>query len=168
MNRLLVLIIFFICLIPFKAESLLKKGDIAPDFLITDSENRRYNLYQFREKVILIQFLSTKCFACDYVIPDINRLYERFNKNNVKIMGILFNDEIDSPVKLKEFIENRQIKYPVYFTDKKIKKPYNIFGFPNFFILNEKKKIRQIFRGITKDTFGLLHREIENLLIERK
>jgi len=167
-HKVFFLIISIFCLIPDLSYCLVKKGDKAPNFLIVDAENKTVNLYEFKEKVIIIEFLSTKCFACDYVIPDINRLYEKYNNSNVKIMGVLFRDEIDNADKLKEFKESRQIKYPLYVSDTNNKKHYNVYGFPNFFILNEKKEIVHIFRGITKDTFGLLNKEIEILLQGKK
>lgn len=145
-------------------EGSIKKGTIAPDFNFIDIENRTFSLYNFKEKVILIEFFSTKCFACDYVIPDINRLHEKFKRDSVRVIGVLFSDEIESTNKLKEFMQSRQITYPIYVADVKYKKTFGLYGFPNFLILNDKKEVVQMFRGITKDTFGLLNREIENLL----
>lgn len=141
-----------------------KKGDPASDFSIVGQDGNVYRLSQFKSKVILIEFLSTKCFACDMVIPDINRLKEKFNKDELSIVGILFNDDIGDVQKLKEFSKSREIRYPLYIGDKALKKNFNIYGFPNFIIINENKKIVQIYRGITKDMFGLLSKDIENLL----
>lgn len=164
MKKLVFNIFLFICLLPLVTEGSIKKGTIAPDFNFIDIENRTFSLYNFKEKVILIEFFSTKCFACDYVIPDINRLYDKFKKDRVRVIGILFSDEIENTNKLKEFMQSRQITYPIYVADVKYKKTFGLYGFPNFLILNEKKEVVQMFRGITKDTFGLLNREIENLL----
>ncbi len=163
MRKFLFFIIFIALLIPNTAQSIVKKGDLAPDFTIIDTEGKSYRISQFKEKVILIEFLSVKCFACDYVIPDMNRLFEKYNGKNVKIIGVLFTDEVENTLKLKKFAEEKQIKYPLYTSDSKNKKLYNLYGFPNFFILNEKKIIVQLFRGITKDTFGLLDREIKKI-----
>jgi hypothetical protein len=98
------------------------------------------------------------------VIPDINQIHEQFSNENLMVIGILFNDEVEDINKLKEFSKNKVIKYPLFIADVKVKKLYNVYGFPNFVILDEKKQIRQIYRGITKDTFGLLNREIEKIL----
>lgn len=141
-----------------------KKGDPASDFSIVGQDGNVYRLSQFKSKVILIEFLSTKCFACDMVIPDINRLKEKFNTDELSIVGILFNDDIGDVQKLKEFSKSKEIRYPLYIGDKALKKNFNIYGFPNFIIINENKKIVQIYRGITKDMFGLLSKDIENLL----
>ncbi len=161
-NLLLILFIFF--LLSKEGQGALKKGDPAPDFKIRGTDNNVLNLYQFKSKVILIEFLSKKCFACDMVIPDINRLREKFSQDQLAIVGVLFDDEIDNASNLYAFSKERGINYAIYVTDMKTKKLYNVFGFPNFYILNEKKQIIQIYRGITKDTFGLLNREIEKLL----
>lgn len=158
------LIIVFILLIPQMGQSALKKGDFAPNFSLTAWNGENIEVYQLKGNGILIEFLSTKCFACDYVIPDINKLYGKFKKENIQIIGILFNDEIKEPQKLFEFAKDRGIQYPLFLCDVKIKKLYNIYGFPNFFILNREKKIVQIYRGITEDTFGLLSKDLENLL----
>lgn len=141
-----------------------KKGDPASDFSIVGQDGNVYRLSQFKSKVILIEFLSTKCFACDMVIPDINRLKEKFNTDELSIVGILFNDDIGDVQKLGEFSKSREIRYSLYIGDKALKKNFNIYGFPIFIIINENRKIVQIYRGITKDMFGLLSREIETLL----
>jgi len=162
------LIVILILLLPQIGQGSLKKGDSAPNFSLITVEGKNIEISQLKGKVILIEFLSNKCFACDYVIPDINRLYEKFKNENVQIIGVLFNDEVKEPQKLIEFAKSREIQYPLFIADGKIKKMYNVYGFPNFFILNEKRQIVQIYRGITQDTFGLLNKEIEKLLKGRK
>lgn len=164
MKKIIITLLLFFFLFSNEGQGALKKGDPAPDFNIIGIDSNSLNLYKFKSKVILIEFLSTKCFACDMVVPDINRLREKFSNDQLLIIGILFNDEISDYIKLYEFSKDRGIKYPIFFTDIKNKKLYNVFGFPNFFILNERKEIIQIYRGITRDTFGLLNTEIEKLL----
>lgn len=164
MKFYILIVLFFILVFTNQSQGSLKKGDPASDFSIIGQDGNIYHLSQFKSKVILIEFLSTKCFACDMVIPDINRLKEKFTADELSIVGILFNDDIGDVQKLKEFSESREIRYPLYIGDKALKKNFNIYGFPNFIILNEKKKIVQIYRGITKDMFGLLNNEIEILL----
>ncbi len=158
------LIIIFILLIPQVGQTTLKKGDVAPNFSLTAWNGENIEIYHLKGNGILIEFLSTKCFACDYVIPDINKLYEKFKHGSIQIIGILFNDEIKEPQELLEFAKVKGIQYPLFLCDVKIKKLYNIYGFPNFFILNKEKKIVQIYRGITKDTFGLLSKDIDILM----
>lgn len=164
MKKLLISFFLFFIIFSGEGQGALKKGKPAPDFNITGIDGYSLNIYQLKSKVVLIEFLSTKCFACDMVVPDINRLREKFSNDQLEIIGILFSDEISNSTKLYEFSKDRGIKYPIFFTDTKHKKLYNVFGFPNFFILNEKKEIIQIYRGITRDTFGLLNSEIEKLL----
>lgn len=164
MKKIVITLLLFLLLFSNEGQGALKKGDSAPDFNITGIDSNSLNLYKFKSKVILIEFFSTKCFACDMVIPDINRLREKFSEDQLAIIGVLFSDEISTSIKLHEFSKDRGIKYPIFFTDTKYKKLYNVFGFPNFFILNERKEIIQIYRGITRDTFGLLNKDIEKLL----
>lgn len=165
MKKFLIFILIF--LFPATGQAFIKKGDPAPDFFLVTQDGKTVQLYQLKAKVILIEFLSTKCFACDYVIPDINRLYEKFGRKDVQIVGILFDDEVETIGQLNEFAKTREIKYPLYLGNTKIKKLYNVFGFPNFFILNEKKQVVHIYRGITQDTFGLLNKDLEKLLSGR-
>ena len=168
MKKFIIFFLFFLFLFPKVGQGALKQGDLAPDFSSTCLDGKTLQLSQIKEKIIVIEFFSTKCFACDYVITDINRLYEKFNSKNVLIIGILFNDEVENTKKAAELIKNKEINYPVCISDVKVKKLFSIYGFPNFFILNEKRHILQIYRGITKDTFGLLNKEIEKLLINRR
>lgn len=161
MKKLLVIILLVI--FPQLGQAALNKGELAPNFFLTTQDGKNIELYQIRGKVILIEFLSNKCFACDYVIPDINSLYKKFKSEDVQIIGVLFNDEIKDTYKLTEFAKDRGIEYPLFIADVKVKKLYNVYGFPNFFIL-KNKRIAQIYRGITKNTFELLNKDIDSLL----
>ncbi len=163
-KKTLLILLFIFFLLSNEGQGALKKGDPAPDFKIKGTDNNVINLYQFKSKVIVIEFISKKCFACDMVIPDINRLRDKFSRDQVAIVGVIFNDEIEDVSTLHNFSKERGINYDMYLADIQTKKLYNVFGFPNFYILNEKKQIVQIYRGITKDTFGLLNSEIEKLL----
>lgn len=163
MRKIFISIFLFFLIFLADAQGALKKGDPAPDFSITGVDGKAINLYDLKSKVILIEFLSIKCFTCDMVIPDLNRLRENFSESDLLIIGVFFTDEVENLKKLSDFSKDRGIKYPVYFADVKIKKVYNVYGFPNFFILNEKKHIVQSFRGITRDTYGLLKGEIEKI-----
>ncbi|MEN2994456.1 MAG: TlpA disulfide reductase family protein [Thermodesulfovibrio sp.] len=166
MKRFFILIFLFLLIIPQQGQSSLKKGDFAPNFSFNGPNGESITLYQIRGNGIIIEFLSTKCFVCDYVVVDINRLYEKFKNRNIQIIGVLFNDEIKEPDKLIEYAKERGVRYPLFLSDVKVKKLFNIYGFPTFFILNKEKRIMQIYRGITQDTFGLLSKDIETLLKE--
>jgi len=168
LKKFIIFFLFLLFLFPKVGQGALKQGDLAPDFSSICTDGKILHLYQIKEKFILIEFFSTKCFACDYVITDINRLYEKFNSKNVLIIGILFNDEVENLTKAMEYVKNKEINYPVCISDVKVKKLFSIYGFPNFFILNEKRHILKIYRGITKDTFSLLNKEIEQFLINRR
>lgn len=62
-----------------------KKGQVAPDFEITDFDGKRYRLSDFRGKVIYVNFWASWCVPCKEELPDIYKLHEEYGDDLVVI-----------------------------------------------------------------------------------
>jgi thiol-disulfide isomerase/thioredoxin len=60
-------------------------GKLAPDFEISDFDNERYRLSDFRDKVVYINFWATWCIPCQKELPDIAALQDEFPDDLVVI-----------------------------------------------------------------------------------
>ena len=81
-----------------KSQTGLKIGDKLPEFVLTATNGRECNLYEFEEsKIIVVMFT---CNHCPYVIAYEDRLIKLqkdFSKEGVTFVGINSNDEINYP-----------------------------------------------------------------------
>ncbi len=62
-----------------------EKGQLAPDFEISDYDGSRHSLSDFRGQVVYVNFWATWCLPCLLEMPDIAALQEEFGDDLVII-----------------------------------------------------------------------------------
>lgn len=60
----------------------------APDFTLRTIDGELFTLSKNRGKVILLNFWGTWCGPCLQEIPDFNKLYNKYRKNGLEIVGV--------------------------------------------------------------------------------
>jgi len=68
-------------------------GYPAPDFAVTDAEGEPVTLDSYRGRVLLLNVWATWCAPCREEMPSMQRLYERFSRDEFEIAAI----SIDAP-----------------------------------------------------------------------
>ncbi len=68
-------------------------GYPAPGFEVTDAEGNPVTLEDFRGKVVLLNVWATWCAPCREEMPSMQRLYDRFSRDDFEIAAI----SIDAP-----------------------------------------------------------------------
>ena len=71
-------------------------------------------------KVVFIVFWSTWCPSCQKEIPHLNKLYEEFSATDLVMLSVTKNSRGQTTEKVKSFIKNRGVKFPVGIDDKGI------------------------------------------------
>lgn len=96
--------------------SMLKIGEIVPNFSLIDQANRSVALSEFRGKVVAITFIYTRCPLPDYCIRLSNnfaKLQKRFEdrpNSDLVLLSITFDPEHDQPEVLKKYAEQWKAK----------------------------------------------------------
>lgn len=95
---------------------LLQSGSGAAELLATplpglDGRTRR--LADWQGKVVLCNFWATWCAPCREEIPMLVDLREQYSAQGFEIVGIA----VDNAVKVREFVDNYQVSYPVLVAD---------------------------------------------------
>jgi thiol-disulfide isomerase/thioredoxin len=62
-----------------------QKGQIAPDFEISDFDGTRHTLSDFRGRVVYVNFWATWCVPCQIELPELAALQEEFGDDLVVI-----------------------------------------------------------------------------------
>ena len=83
---------------PEYAVNLIKAGEKAPDFVLTDLEGKNYSLKDFKGKTLVVDFWATWCPDCREEIDDLVRIHKEHPE--VEFVGISFDTD---PEKLRTF-----------------------------------------------------------------
>ena len=128
-------------------------GSLAPDFLLKGVDNKMYSLRDFNSKSILVIFI---CNHCPYVkarINDIIKLQDKFNKEQLQIIGINSNDpnyEGEGFDNMVKFSKEYSLNFPYLIDDTQaVAKEYGAVCTPDPFLFDENKRL--VFHGKIND-----------------
>ncbi len=136
-------------------------GASAPDFTLNDLNGSPHTLSALRGKVVVLDFWATWCPPCRASIPVLNRIYQRFHGEGVKVMGVSIDDGSKD---IRDFLKTHQILYKVLWDNKNIADAYNVQSIPNVFVIDKNGVIRDHHLGFSADEFDELSGEIQGLL----
>jgi cytochrome c-type biogenesis protein len=134
----------------------------AYDFTLTDQYGIEHTLSDYKGKVVFLNFWATWCGPCKEEIPDIEALYEEYNKNqeDIIILGVANpasseypNNADVSKTQIQEFLEENEYTFPVVFDETgEILSKYYISAFPTTFMIDKEGNIFGYAPGmLTKD-----------------
>ena len=104
-----------------------------PKFSAFTINDTRIHSYQYKDKILIIDFWATWCPPCVREIPHFIKLQQKYT-DKIQILGLAVNDE---PEKVKNFSINKGINYPVIMADTLLVDQFqSIKGLPTTFIVN--------------------------------
>ena len=94
-----------------EATTLIKAGDVAPNFTVEMLDRSKITLSELRGKVVLISFWATWCPPCRQELSHMQEgVIDRFQGVDLVVLPISRGEE---PGKVKSFIKDRGYKFPV-------------------------------------------------------
>ncbi|HEX8264470.1 MAG TPA: TlpA disulfide reductase family protein [Pyrinomonadaceae bacterium] len=82
----------------------------APDFVATALSGETYKLSDLKGKIVVLNFWSIKCPACEYETPDLNRIVDEYKNKDVVFLAFAH----DAQPKVQRFLQNNPFKYEVF------------------------------------------------------
>ncbi|MDH7514383.1 MAG: TlpA disulfide reductase family protein [Bacteroidota bacterium] len=115
-------------------------GKKAPNFSLQTAEGKRIELAKLKGKVVVVNFWATWCGPCKAEIPSFVKIYQKYRRKGVEIVGISLDEKGWAVV--KPFIEKYRITYPVVLDDGSVADAYGgIRAIPTTFIIDRKGNI---------------------------
>lgn len=112
----------------------------AIDFTLKDQYGNTHTLSDYKGKTVFLNFWATWCSPCRAEMPDIQKLYEEFQQEDVVILGVaapgLGREKSEEGI--KGFLEENGYTYPVVMdTDAEAFQAYGINSFPTTFMIDK-------------------------------
>jgi len=107
------------------------------DFTLHDLDGKSWTLKRLRGKVVVVNFWATWCPPCRKEIPDLEALYEQFRDQGLVVLAI--SDE--KAEKVKPFVAEKQMTYPVLLDSGTIHKMFRVEGIPKNFVFDREGKL---------------------------
>ena len=147
-----------------------EEGVKAYDFELTDVNGKKVKLSDFKGKVVIVQFFGTYCPPCRMEMPVLEKLYRDYG-GKVMVLGISVDYTGEDPAKLKPFVKEMGITYPVLVSDEKTWQEYaaritGLDSIPQTYIIDKEGFVRYYEVGFMPSYENLFRKAIEKLLKE--
>ena len=119
---------------------LLKNPKLYKDVIFMDINQKNVNLYDFKGKLIILNFWATWCAPCKEEMPSLDNLQSNTKLNNLKIFPINIGQE--DITKSKFFFKELNIKNLDIYIDAPITlaKKFALRGVPTTILINREGK----------------------------
>jgi thiol-disulfide isomerase/thioredoxin len=125
--------------------SLLRKQ--APEFALTDLDNRPLDLKAYRGKVVLLNFWATWCAPCQLEMPRFIAWQREYGSSGLRIVGISMDDD---PALVRQLTAKLKLNYPVAMGDEKIGGLFGgVLGLPVTYLIDRNGTVSAEYRGET-------------------
>jgi peroxiredoxin len=85
-------------------------SNAAPDFIATALSGRTYKLSDLKGKIVVLNFWSVKCPACEHETSDLNKLVDDYKNKDVVFLGFAH----DALPKVQKFLKNNPFRYEIF------------------------------------------------------
>lgn len=130
----------------------------AIDFTLVDQYGNTHTISEYKGKVIFLNFWATWCPPCRMEMPDIEAIYEEYEKNSgdIIILGVAAPNlgKEGSEEDIKKFLKDNGYTYPVVFDQTgDILGQYSIQAFPTTFIIDKDGNLVSYVPGAVDKEF---------------
>jgi peroxiredoxin len=127
----------------------LPPGEIAPPITLTDTGGKKRSLAEtLQNGPVLAAFFKVSCPTCQFTMPFLSRLQQRYGGSKFTLLGISQDDARDT----REFCEEYGLKFPALIDEHgyPVSNEYGLTNVPTMFWINSDGQIAQTSVGFSK------------------
>jgi peroxiredoxin len=127
----------------------LPSGEIAPPITLTDTGGKKRSLAEtLQNGPVLAAFFKVSCPTCQFTMPFLSRLQQRYGGPKFTLLGISQDDARDT----REFCEEFGLKFPALIDEDgyPASNQYGITNVPTMFWINTDGQIQHTTVGFSK------------------
>lgn len=123
------------------ATNLLPVGTVPPDLI--DALHKPHPVSDFKGRCVVLDFFATWCADCRKDLPEMKKLYQKYDLEGVEFIGISFDTDSDV---LQNFMDKERIGWRVLselekMKESKMAKDYHIQWIPTMYLLDTEGRI---------------------------
>ena len=138
-------------------------GKPAPELTLKDLGGKDLSLSQYKGKVVLVNFWATWCEPCQYEIPELIEMQQKYGAKGFTVLGVAMDEEGRSVV--APFVETKrfdvgggksQMNFPIVIgNDDAAEKFGGLLGYPTSVLIDRNgKQIKRVTGPINADEFS--------------
>ncbi|WP_436372431.1 TlpA disulfide reductase family protein [Cytobacillus sp. BC1816] len=140
----------------------LEKGDLAPDFELTDMEGNPVKLSDFRGKAVLLNFWASWCPPCRAEMPHMEKLYNKYKDKNFDILAVNLTNTEKNSGDAEKFVKELGLTFTIPMDVKgEAGSDYNIMAYPTSYFIDSDGVIREKVLGALNEEY--MEQEIKKL-----
>lgn len=125
-------------------------GMTAPDWTLRDTDENQVGLKDLKSKVVIIQFTGIGCGPCHMSLPFLKQLTREYGEKDLSLVSIeTWSNNIEG---IRRYMTANDLTHLFLLSEEEVTKAYGIKSVPQFFILDEKRVIRKVISGYSKET----------------
>lgn len=117
-------------------------GEMVPDFEATDLEGEPISFEVYRGKVLLVDFWAVWCGPCVAEMPNVKKIYEKYNDKGFDIIGISLDQNEQT---LRDYLKENDIPWRQVFSGKgwnsPVSRQYGIYAIPTMWLIDKDGKL---------------------------
>lgn len=124
------------------------KGQLAPDFVLTDLKGTTVQLSDFKGKIVLVNFWATWCPPCQVEMPHMQNIFQDFKAKDVVILGVNMTLTEENLEDVQTFVNEQQLTFPIVMDEKSdVVQTYQVVAYPTTYLLDTEGVILEKFQG---------------------
>ena len=139
-----------------------RAGDLAPDFVLPDLDEKVQKLSNHRGKAVLVNLWATWCPPCIAELPLLDEIVRDYGPRGLVVLGIAGDDDA---ARVREFVVKHSPAFKVLLDPGgTVGTQYGITGYPESFLVDRDGKLVAKFVGPLPSDSGRLAQSVSSLL----
>lgn len=129
----------------FTEKTIVGKGDLAPNFILTDLQGNEVEFENYRGKGVFLNFWATYCKPCEKEMPYMENQYKVYQDKGVEILAI---DATEPKLSVQKFVERNGLTFPIVIDETtEVLEAYGVNPIPTTFLIDKNGEIIDIITG---------------------
>lgn len=112
-------------------------GSTLTELSLTDMEGKTYTLEDLKGKAIFLNFWFTQCKPCIEEMPDLNKLKEKYNDQNVVFFAVTYNEK----KLIVDFLKRTDLELTIIPNDRKTIDQFHVSFYPTNILIDPNGKV---------------------------
>lgn len=140
---------------------LLEIGQFAPEIVSNDLNDNKFQLSDYRGKVVVLDFWYTSCLPCIKLIQDFQLIKKEMNRDDVIFVGV---NGVDKKERIAHFMEKKNMNFKSIYNAKDALAAYKIAAYPAYYVIDKEGKIQLASTGYSDQVRDIIIQKIKELL----